>query len=110
MRHDREPFGDCRAHTARVIEMMMCVDGVAERLVGSKLARLRDDGEGTRIVLWRLDQHQILVELDEHAVMRAASEIPDARRELLGGDVHHGSRSEERRVGKECRSRWSPYH
>ena len=25
----------------------------------------------------------------------------------LGGD---GLRSEERRVGKECRSRWSPYH
>src|SRR5574341_2505056 len=23
---------------------------------------------------------------------------------------HHYSRSEERRVGKECRSRWSPYH
>ena len=23
---------------------------------------------------------------------------------------HAGSRSEERRVGKECRSRWSPYH
>src|SRR2546430_5060157 len=22
----------------------------------------------------------------------------------------HGKRSEERRVGKECRSRWSPYH
>src|SRR3712207_3197801 len=25
-------------------------------------------------------------------------------------DMAHGSRSEERRVGKECRSRWSPYH
>src|SRR2546427_383079 len=24
--------------------------------------------------------------------------------------VAHGNRSEERRVGKECRSRWSPYH
>ena len=24
--------------------------------------------------------------------------------------VHVPSRSEERRVGKECRSRWSPYH
>ena len=24
--------------------------------------------------------------------------------------VRWGSRSEERRVGKECRSRWSPYH
>ena len=22
----------------------------------------------------------------------------------------HATRSEERRVGKECRSRWSPYH
>ena len=25
-------------------------------------------------------------------------------------DVGHLTRSEERRVGKECRSRWSPYH
>ena len=25
-------------------------------------------------------------------------------------DVIYDSRSEERRVGKECRSRWSPYH
>ena len=24
--------------------------------------------------------------------------------------VHKNGRSEERRVGKECRSRWSPYH
>ena len=29
---------------------------------------------------------------------------------LLLGGVAAGSRSEERRVGKECRSRWSPYH
>ena len=26
------------------------------------------------------------------------------------GDADAGARSEERRVGKECRSRWSPYH
>src|SRR2546422_9460319 len=26
------------------------------------------------------------------------------------GIVFYGTRSEERRVGKECRSRWSPYH
>ena len=26
------------------------------------------------------------------------------------GGVLFGGRSEERRVGKECRSRWSPYH
>src|SRR5258705_1550425 len=28
----------------------------------------------------------------------------------LFGSAHEFSRSEERRVGKECRSRWSPYH
>ena len=28
----------------------------------------------------------------------------------LGGAGHAARRSEERRVGKECRSRWSPYH
>src|ERR1035437_6221978 len=31
-----------------------------------------------------------------------------AQKNTLGDDLFH--RSEERRVGKECRSRWSPYH
>ena len=31
--------------------------------------------------------------------------------ELMGQMAENGAdRSEERRVGKECRSRWSPYH
>ena len=29
---------------------------------------------------------------------------------LLNAKEFRGARSEERRVGKECRSRWSPYH
>ena len=29
---------------------------------------------------------------------------------FTGSDAVDGVRSEERRVGKECRSRWSPYH
>ena len=32
------------------------------------------------------------------------------RDESLGGETESAARSEERRVGKECRSRWSPYH
>ena len=35
-------------------------------------------------------------------------EIKEAVRRLFNVKVR--SRSEERRVGKECRSRWSPYH
>ena len=30
--------------------------------------------------------------------------------ELSAAPINVRSRSEERRVGKECRSRWSPYH
>src|SRR3712207_2573624 len=37
---------------------------------------------------------------DEDAIMRLAEK----------SDVLTYERSEERRVGKECRSRWSPYH
>ena len=29
---------------------------------------------------------------------------------VMKGKKFLGGRSEERRVGKECRSRWSPYH
>src|SRR5258708_21185392 len=35
---------------------------------------------------------------------------PVTRREKAMRKRHARSRSEERRVGKECRSRWSPYH
>ena len=31
-------------------------------------------------------------------------------RENAENKIYHRLRSEERRVGKECRSRWSPYH
>src|SRR2546422_4983801 len=34
----------------------------------------------------------------------------DARRVTEGPPDRFAARSEERRVGKECRSRWSPYH
>src|SRR2546425_10692013 len=41
-----------------------------------------------------------------------ASVVPSIRAERrLVEAIHPGAiRSEERRVGKECRSRWSPYH
>ena len=41
-------------------------------------------------------------------------DLVDEMIHALKGEEHHcefeGLRSEERRVGKECRSRWSPYH
>src|SRR5260221_6386291 len=34
----------------------------------------------------------------------------EADSDVLVQRLDHETRSEERRVGKECRSRWSPYH
>ena len=53
------------------------------------------------------------------SVKKVRKEIPGLKQNgLKGGVVYHDgqfddarmARSEERRVGKECRSRWSPYH
>src|SRR3712207_9508320 len=47
------------------------------------------------------------------AHLRNVAKEPDGsfmEADHLGGDTDMVSRSEERRVGKECRSRWSPYH
>src|SRR2546429_7548111 len=35
---------------------------------------------------------------------------PRSQERSLTAHLLNGTRSEERRVGKECRSRWSPYH
>src|SRR5256885_8476437 len=48
-----------------------------------------------------------------HGVERGLAREVDAVAPLILGDVAQNLvrlRSEERRVGKECRSRWSPYH
>ena len=36
--------------------------------------------------------------------------MKDLERQATLSSIGHRIRSEERRVGKECRSRWSPYH
>src|SRR3712207_9461834 len=41
---------------------------------------------------------------------RAGDNIGALLRGTKKDEVERGQRSEERRVGKECRSRWSPYH
>src|SRR3712207_7477545 len=46
----------------------------------------------------------MLRDLDESGIIRIGAQVKPGS--ILVGKV----RSEERRVGKECRSRWSPYH
>ena len=44
------------------------------------------------------------------AKLTEAQKIENAKKRALTPNIANVIRSEERRVGKECRSRWSPYH
>src|SRR3712207_5925847 len=46
--------------------------------------------------------------IPEATLAETATIMAERRKKIL--PVIDGGRSEERRVGKECRSRWSPYH
>src|SRR2546430_5403915 len=48
----------------------------------------------------------LMLEID----MQGDCRLTVAFRALLRHEIDKADRSEERRVGKECRSRWSPYH
>src|SRR5256886_16287672 len=49
--------------------------------------------------------------LDEYSSRQGYSPaVVTGKPVALGGSLGREERSEERRVGKECRSRWSPYH
>src|ERR1039457_3673238 len=58
--------------------------------------------------------HPVTIRMEAHSVMQAISRQIAHYACHVGQIVllakHYQHRSEERRVGKECRSRWSPYH
>ena len=65
----------------------------------------------TRILL--VDDEQSIQTLLSYPLRRDGYEVVqavDGREALDRFDERPFDRSEERRVGKECRSRWSPYH
>ena len=58
-------------------------------------------GPGTNRMAVLIDGYAVKIALDKDGMI-------DNKREFLY--TKNTTRSEERRVGKECRSRWSPYH
>src|ERR1041385_3385936 len=55
---------------------------------------------------------ELLEALGDERISRQHARVRAADGGLVVTDLgsRNGTRSEERRVGKECRSRWSPYH
>src|ERR1017187_9802083 len=67
-----------------------------------------------QVIGWVVEVHVLAVPAVEEALDVERAAHGDAAGDLVGmaeGEVHGMvSRSEERRVGKECRSRGAPYH
>ena len=56
-----------------------------------------------RVIFWDVDTQYDFMHADGKLY------VPEAER-IITNLQRLTNRSEERRVGKECRSRWSPYH
>ena len=109
---------------------LVIIDGIRDMVYD-----INSPGESTRIISklmqWTDDRqihiHTILHQNkgDENARGHIGTELNNKAETVLqvekdkgNGDISHvqpftsgqWTRSEERRVGKECRSRWSPYH
>ena len=83
---------------------VVCITGAAGG-IGSAIAR----------AFAAAGAHLALLDINEEGLSRLADElrgtrIPPVIVSTAVADMSTEQRSEERRVGKECRSRWSPYH
>ena len=64
---------------------------------------------GIRPLIEKYKNHPMLMGLLSNLDEAAKIQTPKAMKEIYSFYKEY-RRSEERRVGKECRSRWSPYH
>src|SRR2546421_8402045 len=87
--------------------------GIGESRISDRASRipLRESLEPAEQILLARHSDDLIAELAvlEKEERRDRPDIVLHREILVLVDVHF-RRSEERRVGKECRSRWSPYH
>ena len=101
MRSDRASKDTARHYTAVLVLLLLCsiVFYVQTHYQRTSASRPEDDYQN------RIPQFHSSADRDDDGV--------DDQLDILNGALTYVSthpRSEERRVGKECRSRWSPYH
>src|SRR3972149_11379758 len=81
----------------------------------SKFKEIEADGktlfiENTLLKDETADSNEAVIEIFKKMHPGEPAVLDKVRENFLGMFFNNRRRSEERRVGKECRSRWSPYH
>src|SRR2546426_9606607 len=107
----RPPRSTLFPYTTLFRSEVVAVQGDVEGAAGDEHALFLFDELGDP--LGELDAAPL--DADEDEIVRAVGQLEHLDRHTLKrprqrAGVQDGGRSEERRVGKECRSRWSPYH
>src|SRR2546430_10938357 len=98
---------------ARLAGLLVLIeDGtISGKIAKEVFEKMRRGGEDARTIVGREGLTQVA---DEAALGRVIDQVlarsPKAIEDYKRGKTAAAKRSEERRVGKECRSRWSPYH
>ena len=89
-----------REHDRVVLVTAVPTEGLVAGDVGT-VVHIYRDGQAYEVEFTTLEGKTAAV-----VTLEASQVRPVGKREI----THARERSEERRVGKECRSRWSPYH
>src|SRR2546426_8690482 len=85
-------------------------DGIRDyKVTGVQTCALPISNEPRADVVARSHQRSTLTHVPDLSAMRFGLPVLAHPYAAIVDDLR-GARSEERRVGKECRSRWSPYH
>ena len=103
--------GYARDNLVALLREQHCATGVLPTDETLVLERNRDESGS-----WRLILHSMLGRRVHEpwamAIRERVHQVLGVRPQIIVADdgIVLTTRSEERRVGKECRSRWSPYH
>ena len=96
------------AHTIRFYKKSGMLPGIERGADGHRRFTPRHV-EWLTLLFWLRETGMSLKEMRRFNALAKEGDAGIAeRRQILAN--HAETRSEERRVGKECRSRWSPYH
>src|SRR5256886_13716829 len=87
----------------------LTVTGVQTCALPIYWAKLTETGDRAELTFLP-DDSELWGKLDARRDTCTGKNCPSFSPCFVTGMHQHAQRSEERRVGKECRSRWSPYH